>query len=35
VRGGLYDPTWGCCCEGRTALVPDMRDLEEATGESL
>jgi putative transposase len=34
VALGLYEKSWGCCCDGRTASVPNFKDIENRIGES-
>jgi putative transposase len=33
VRGGLYTDKWGCCCGGRTPVVPRLEDIARNSGE--
>jgi len=33
ARQGRYDARWGCVCAGRQAALPELKGLEDATGE--
>ena len=33
VRRGLYTPDWGCVCDGRKPVLPDLSSLDEEAGE--